>query len=89
MTNTTWLIDSADTGGTGTTALFAGHLSTMNVLFADGHVKSMKPLQTVTTGMGGSGTYNMWNRLGNFNTGGEAYAERVIQYVTVATQKYQ
>ena len=27
---------------------FAGHLSTMNCLFADGHVKSMRPSQTMT-----------------------------------------
>ncbi len=46
-------------------ALFAGHLSTMNVLFADGHVKSVKPLSTITTAMGGSGTTNMWNRFGD------------------------
>lgn len=26
---------------------FAGHLSTMNCLFADGHVKSMRPMQTM------------------------------------------
>ena len=34
----------------------------MNVLFSDGHVKSMKPLATISTTMGGSGSVNMWNR---------------------------
>jgi prepilin-type N-terminal cleavage/methylation domain-containing protein/prepilin-type processing-associated H-X9-DG protein len=34
---------------------FAGHLGTMNLLFADGHVKSLRPSRTV------SGT-NMWGR---------------------------
>ena len=89
VTNTTWVTGSADTGGAGTTALFAGHLSTMNVLFADGHVKSMKPLQTITPTMGGNGSFNMWNRFGNQGTGADAYAERVVQYVTTATTKYQ
>ena len=45
-------------------ALFNGHLTTGNYLFADGHVKSMKPLQTISVAMGGSGTINMWDRTG-------------------------
>ena len=48
----------------GKPSLFAGHLSTMNVLFVDGHVKSMKPLSTISTTMGGGGTTNMWSRTG-------------------------
>jgi prepilin-type N-terminal cleavage/methylation domain-containing protein/prepilin-type processing-associated H-X9-DG protein len=46
----------------GSTYLFNGHLVTGNYLFADGHVKSMKPLQTVSATMGGSGSVNMWSR---------------------------
>jgi prepilin-type processing-associated H-X9-DG protein len=37
---------------------FAGHLSTWNVVFADGHVKSYKPLSTFVP-------FNMW---GQFNS---------------------
>ncbi len=40
---------------------FAGHLSTSNYMFADGHVKSMRPNATVANG------YSMW---GKFNGGG-------------------
>ena len=49
-------------GNSGTTYLFNGHLSTGNYLFTDGHVKSMKPLSTVSGTMGGSGGVNMWSR---------------------------
>ncbi len=40
--------------------LYAGHSSFSNVLFCDGHVKSMRPLATLDTASGGSGTVNMW-----------------------------
>ncbi|RYX86655.1 DUF1559 domain-containing protein [bacterium] len=63
-TNGLWNSTNAQGAGGGKPALFAGHLSTMNVLFADGHVKTMKPLQTIMTSMGGSGTINMWSRFG-------------------------
>jgi len=43
---------------------FAGHLSTMNNLFADGHVKAMKPTATGTP-------VNMWGTMFD-NTGGGA-----------------
>ena len=36
--------------------LFAGHLGTMNCLFADGHVKSLRPTSTGTP-------INMWGRM--------------------------
>jgi prepilin-type N-terminal cleavage/methylation domain-containing protein/prepilin-type processing-associated H-X9-DG protein len=38
------------------TATYAGHLGTMNVLFADGHVKAMKPVNMVTP-------LNMWGHM--------------------------
>ncbi len=41
---------------------FAGHLGTMNCLFVDGHVKSMRPLATVTP-------LNMWGTMAD-NKGG-------------------
>jgi prepilin-type N-terminal cleavage/methylation domain-containing protein/prepilin-type processing-associated H-X9-DG protein len=46
----------------GSTYQFNGHLSTGNYLFADGHVKSLKALSTVSSTMGGSGSVNMWSR---------------------------
>lgn len=45
-------------------ALFSGHLGTSNFLFADGHVKALKPLATITVAEGGSGSVNMWLRNG-------------------------
>lgn len=41
---------------------FAGHLGTMNALFSDGHVKSMRPTST-------GSPVNMWGTM-NDNTGG-------------------
>lgn len=35
---------------------FAGHMGTWNVLFADGHVKAMRPTRTVTP-------FNMWGQM--------------------------
>ena len=94
ITNTGWVSGSADTGGTGTTAFFAGHLSTMNCLFADGHVKAMRPMQTassaqVSNGVAGGGDTNMWNRYGSTTTAAETYGDRVIDYLAAATNKYK
>lgn len=53
--NTDW--GNAPTGN----GVFSGHLSTANWLFADGHVKSLKPLATLDSASGGSaGAVNMW-----------------------------
>jgi prepilin-type N-terminal cleavage/methylation domain-containing protein/prepilin-type processing-associated H-X9-DG protein len=43
-------------------AIFAGHLGTTNFLFADGHVKAMKPLATLSAAMKGTGSVNLWSR---------------------------
>ena len=65
MSNTAWDgLTQADCGGD-RPCLFSGHLTTMNNLFVDGHVKALRPLQTVPASMGGSGSVNMWNRYGN------------------------
>ena len=40
--------------------LFAGHTGFSNFLFADGHVKSYKPLATLNTVDGGSNSDNLW-----------------------------
>ena len=95
VTGTDWFGGGAKIGenGGGNPALFAGHLGTMNTLFADGHVKSLKPLQTITAFMGGGGSINMWNRFGYDgsagNTNGQEYQSRVLAYVTEATNKYK
>ncbi len=61
MTNVPWVAfnvdrdsanyDDSGKGGISTTSygqrLFTGHMGTTNYLFADGHVKAMRPLQTV------------------------------------------
>ena len=47
--------------GSGTKGnLFAGHGGCSNYLFIDGHVQTMKPLETLDQADGGSGTVNMW-----------------------------
>ena len=42
-----------DSGAYG--CLFAGHTARANCLFCDGHVKALRPLQTVDAGEGGRG----------------------------------
>ena len=52
--------------GQGTAGLFAGHLSTSNYAFADGHVKALKPMVTVAAGASSSNPNNrdnMWIRV--------------------------
>ena len=79
-------VTSTDTGNTTpvTPLLFVGHLGTMNCLFVDGHVKSMKPFQTVPAAMGGNGAVNMWDR-NNGNTNGS----NVTANLTAATNFYK
>ncbi len=85
-TNDFWTGNNVLSSG-GNPALFVGHLSTFNALFADGHVKSMKPLQTISTAMGGSGSINMWNRQGQDFTD-PVYTSRTLTALTNATNKY-
>ena len=44
--------------------LFAGHLSTSNFLFADGHVKAMRPLMTMPASLADTSRPNLWKRDG-------------------------
>lgn len=92
LTNDSWTGTNA-VGSGGGTALFVGHLSTMNVLFADGHVKSMRPLATISNTMGGSGSVNMWNRHAvDWLTGTEGdtvYNTRVLNALKNAQNKYK
>lgn len=41
---------------------FSNHLTTSNYLFADGHVKSMKPINTINAVISVSGPTNLWTR---------------------------
>ncbi|RYG70605.1 DUF1559 domain-containing protein [bacterium] len=55
---------------------FANHLGTMNCLFIDGHVKSMKPTNTATP-------VNMWGtQYDNPNTSGSCSTNRTTIYTT-------
>jgi len=58
-------------------SLFNGHLSTGNYLFADGHVKSMNPMATISVAMGGAGSVNEWNRQ-NVDYTGSALTNTVL-----------
>lgn len=70
-------------GATMFTGIYNGHLSTGNYLFVDGHVKSLKPLATISGAMGGSGGVNMW---ANNNTDFTSTTTRDI--LTKATAYY-
>lgn len=63
--------------------LFSGHLATANYLFADGHVKSLKPFATIDASAGGSSSTNMWT-LDNlpFDTAGAAQAKTNLAAVS-------
>ncbi len=82
-----WWSPPAHDSGTGNPALFNGHLSTGNYLFADGHVKSLKPLQTVSVAMGGSGSINMWDRTGADYSAADTAT--VLSKLTDATNFYK
>lgn len=47
------------------TYIWAGHLGTSNYLFADGHVKALRPFQTVSAADGGLALQNLWTRDGS------------------------
>ena len=93
MTGTNWSTNptSADSGGL--PALYAGHTSRSNMLFTDGHVKSLRPMETIPTdtanGMMGSGAINMWDRQGLNNYGGNGWGPRVNSILTYAANYYK
>ncbi len=67
--------------------LFAGHTARTNCLFCDGHVKSLRPLQTVDVGEGGAGEVNMWTT----DNSGFASADdraRALHILTTSAQYY-
>jgi len=86
--STKWEYDITDsTGITGANSLFAGHLSTSNYLFADGHVKSLRPTATIDSSSGGSASVNMW-ALDNKPFSGTA-ATAAQSQIVAATNTYK
>jgi len=67
--------------------LFAGHTARASCLFCDGHVQSLRPLQTVDAGEGGAGAINMWttDNSGFASSGDQA---RAIHILTASAQYY-
>ncbi len=92
LTGASWVGPTSQNTGNNP-AIFSGHLGTTNLLFADGHVKSMKPMQTIpsdpTNNFQGSGSYNMWSRLSDNSYGGNKWGDRVTNMLSNSTQKYQ
>ena len=68
--------------------LFAGHTARTNYLFCDGHVKTLRPLQTVDAGEGGAGDLNLWT---TDNSAFASATDRVsaLQILTASTQYYR
>lgn len=84
-TGSYWNGPSAGDSG-GNPALYFGHMGTANFLFADGHVKALKPLQTVSPVMGGTGAINMWNRFGTNYAGADL--TNTMDKLNNASKKY-
>ena len=60
-------------------SMFAGHAGLTNILFADGHVKTMHAIATLDKAEGGSGNVNMWTA----NNGAFGSSSDAAGYVTV------
>ena len=71
-------------------ALYAGHLASSNYLFADGHVKALRPLATISTAMGGTGSVNMWHRAAlDYGSESDNNLAKCKTILAGATAKYQ
>jgi prepilin-type N-terminal cleavage/methylation domain-containing protein/prepilin-type processing-associated H-X9-DG protein len=68
--------------------IFSGHLSYANFLFADGHVKALKPLATISTAMGGTGSANLWSRK-QINMTDGTFLSRITNRLRASTARYQ
>ena len=94
LTGTDWsgTATPSDCGGS-LPALYAGHTSRSNMLFTDGHVKSMRPLETIpndsANGMAGSGAINMWDRQGLDTYGGNGWGPRVNSVLAYGANYYK
>jgi prepilin-type N-terminal cleavage/methylation domain-containing protein/prepilin-type processing-associated H-X9-DG protein len=66
--------------------IWAGHLETSNYLFADGHVKALRPFQTVSAADGGTASQNLWTRDGtSFASHSATFSTNVKTNLTDAT----
>ncbi|HEX8834561.1 MAG TPA: DUF1559 domain-containing protein [Abditibacteriaceae bacterium] len=88
--------NNAETPGNGTATppfeaqplIFSGHLSFTNFLFADGHVKALKPMATISSAMGGTGSKNLWSRKQIDMTDG-TFLSRLTNRLKASTNRYQ
>jgi len=67
--------------------LFVGHTARANCLFCDGHVQTLRPLQTVDAAEGGAGTLNMWTT-DNSGFASSSDKTRAIHILTASDQYY-
>jgi prepilin-type N-terminal cleavage/methylation domain-containing protein/prepilin-type processing-associated H-X9-DG protein len=82
-------ITSPDWGWTSDNrGMFAGHLSTTNVLFCDGHVKSLRPLSLINEGDGVDNARKNLFSVTNTKLSGTQYTN-VLTNLTAATNKYK
>jgi prepilin-type N-terminal cleavage/methylation domain-containing protein/prepilin-type processing-associated H-X9-DG protein len=58
--------------------MFAGHMETTNFLFVDGHVKAMKPINTINAVQGKTSPGNLWYKDGTGITMGANYHTSAI-----------
>lgn len=81
------VVDEASAAASGD-RLFAGHLGTANFLFADGHVKSLRPFATLNAAAGGSSSVNMWT-LDNKDFAGATSSATSKTNMTTVINRYQ
>lgn len=91
-TSSTNNLDISNSGFTG--RLFAGHITMTNYLFTDGHVKALKPSNTLCTADGGSQATNPWTKDGlcfsdqtsnsHYNSGDLPAAQSILEAAMAA-----
>jgi len=85
--NQMWDFRINDTSSGSGNGLFSGHTGTSNYLFADGHVKALRPFATVDSSIGGTASINMWARDGQpFNSTDATVVKQVFQTTVAAYQ---
>lgn len=91
VTNTTAFAQDTDNTAANSATwvghLFAGHLGTSNFLFADGHVKALRPVQTINGAAGVNEPTNLWRRDNNAFTTNSGHANAVTT-VQFSEKKY-
>jgi prepilin-type N-terminal cleavage/methylation domain-containing protein/prepilin-type processing-associated H-X9-DG protein len=75
-----WEFRVNDTSSGSGGGLFAQHTGMSNFLFADGHVKALRPFSTVDASLGGTAEVNLWARDSMpFNATDGAVVKQVLQ----------